>query len=178
MRRSINAVCLAVLMLVSAGCATLIAPPDPWAPLEQAFTAPVEELERGARNGDRSAQFSAAFLATYGLRGVEQHLRRAMTLRLEAGQPRSTMIMLYVPGVNGAPGRTMPQTVHLQGLDYGQIDAMDACGLALLENRASVGRIVCTDRVWDRLEPLARETGKVFRVTQAAADSAVSTPLP
>jgi hypothetical protein len=178
MRRSINTVCLAVLMLVSTGCATLIAPPDPWSPLEQAFTAPIEDLERGARTGDQAAQYSTAFLAAYGLRGVEQHRGRALTRRLEAGQPRSTTIMLYVPGVNGAPGRTMPQTVHLRGLDYDQIDAMDVCGLALLENRAAVGRIVCTDPVWDRLEPLARETGKAFRVGQAAADNAASTPLP
>jgi hypothetical protein len=134
---------LAALLLpvLLAGCATAGPSSTPLArlsPLVDALTAPVDEIAAGAERGEASAQYGLSVLAADGLRGVPKDPARAEQLRRRATSPKGNQaITQYIPGINGAPGRTaiinMPQyDPAMAGLPF-----MDGCVKALRTGKAA-----------------------------------------
>jgi hypothetical protein len=150
-------------------CASLIAPPDPQAPLVLALTEPIASLETRARHGENGAEYALAFLSRFGLRGVPQDDERARRLRAGAMSPTTLMITQYIAPVGGGTGRTHVIPITQPGYTAGQMALLDLCGLAALAGAETSGREICSPEGWDRVYPLAR---------QAVAESAASTPLP
>lgn len=140
----LNLIGLATALLLPAllaGCATggpSSAPLTGLSPLVDALNAPVEDLAAAAERGDASAQYGLSVLAADGLRGVPKDTARAEQLRRRATSPKSsTPITQYIPGINGAPGRTaiinLPQyDPAMAGLPF-----MDACVKALRTGKAA-----------------------------------------
>lgn len=89
-------------------------------PLMRAFSTRMDDLERQASSGDAGAQAALSVVKAEGLRGVAVDLAEAETLKKQAlSRTASTTITQYIPGVNGAPGRTalihVPGDASLQG---------------------------------------------------------------
>jgi len=139
--RIVTAVALACLAL--AGCTTVVSPAERNAPLRRALTEPIPELTRAADGGDRSAQYALSFLMRTGVRGVTPDPVRSEDLRSLAARPSSTVITQYIPGINGAPGRTSIIPITLPGLGDAEAQRMDLCGVALLTRQPQLGASVC-----------------------------------
>jgi len=76
-------------------------------PLMRAFSARMDDLTRQAANGDAGAQAALSIVKAEGLRGAPVELAEAETLKKQAlSRAAPTTITQYIPGVNGAPGRT------------------------------------------------------------------------
>ncbi len=128
------------LSLALAGCVTVQSPAERLSPLRLAFTEPVESLRTRAAS-EPEAQYALSFLTMHGLRGVPHHPYQALTLRQDAG-PRPIMIAQYIPGVNGAPGRTAMIPMNVGGWPFSPV-FLDQCGKAVLDGDPAVGAIRC-----------------------------------
>lgn len=141
--KGLAATCLALGLALQAGCAALVVPADPNGPLRMALTDPVEDLTRRADRGEGEAQYALSFLKRYGLRGVASDPAGATALRDQAARGRSLPITQYIPGINGAPGRTTLIYTILPGISGPRAHMMDLCGLSLVIGSAGPGSVAC-----------------------------------
>jgi hypothetical protein len=160
---------LALLTMFLGGCASLVAPADPAAPLELAFTAPVSELEARSDRGDNAARYALSFLSMNGLRGVAQDVERITDLRQRAAASTSYTITQYIPAVGGGTGRINLIPITQPGMSAQVMLTLDLCGLRLMRDAAATVEMFCPEGAAERLGPFAR---------QVAAASASRTPLP
>lgn len=135
----------ALLALVGA-CATsgaVDAPLSVFSPLAQAVERPVETLRSEAEAGDASAQYALSILAEHGLRGVPADRAAAADLRRRALAARGfTTITQYIPGLNGAPGRTAIINTPRYDLPGVQARLIDRCVAAVNAGKAA-GQAAC-----------------------------------
>lgn len=160
---------LALLTLSLGGCAALVTPVDPAAPLALAFSAPVPEIEARADRGDNAARYALSFLSMHGLRGVTPDAERIEELRRRAAASTSYTITQYIPAIGGGTGRINLIPITQPGMSEQTMMALDLCGLGLMRDRAAFVDLFCPEGAAERLGAAAR---------QAAADNAASTPLP
>jgi hypothetical protein len=138
-----KAALLAICLVLQAGCAALVTPADMNAPLRMALTDPVEDLTVRANRGEGSAQYALSFLKKYGLRGVEADPAATVALRAQAARGGTMPITQYIPGINGAPGRTNMIYVTLPGISPQRARLLDLCGLTLLTGLSGPGAAAC-----------------------------------
>lgn len=132
---------LILVAALAAGCAT-VSDTDPATavasdPLLAAFSTRIETLESQAQGGNPTAQLALSIVRAEGLRGVAPDPEAAGEWRrraLAAGAP--TAITQYIPGINGAPGRTALIMVPGRGLSAAGIRRVDDC-VAILNARSS-----------------------------------------
>ncbi|NBW08062.1 MAG: ankyrin repeat domain-containing protein [Caulobacteraceae bacterium] len=97
-------------------------------PLMLAFSSRIETLEDRSRANDQTAQIALAIVKAEGLRGVAPDPAGAADLRrraLAAGAP--TQITQYIPGINGAPGRTALIILPGHGFSATALRRIDGC---------------------------------------------------
>ena len=121
----------------------MVTPADMNAPLRMALTDPVDDLTRRADGGEGSAQYALSFLKKYGLRGVVPDPSGTEALRARAARGGTLPITQYIPGINGAPGRTSLIYVPLPGITAQRARLLDLCGLTLLTGLAGHGAAAC-----------------------------------
>ncbi|AYG94491.1 hypothetical protein D8I30_04315 [Brevundimonas naejangsanensis] len=126
-----------------AACTTAVDPIARNAPLKLAFAEPVESLRQRSDSGDREAQYALSFLMQGGLRGVERDALGAEALRARAGETRTQMTPIYVPGAKGSPGTTTMVPISSYGVSDAEARRMDACGAMLLLGEPALGGAVC-----------------------------------
>jgi len=141
--RGLAPVCLALGLVLQAGCAALVTPADPNRPLRMALTDPVDDLTRRADRGEGEAQYALSFLKKYGLRGMEVDREGVDVLRAGAARGGTMPITQYIPGINGAPGRVNMIYVTMPGISPQRARVMDVCGLSLLTGLAQYGAVAC-----------------------------------
>lgn len=134
---------LALGLLLQTGCASLVTPADMNAPLRMALTDPVEDLGRRADRGEGAAQYALSFLKKYGLRGVDSDPDGSEALRIQAARGGTMPIAQYIPGINGAPGRTSMIYVQMPGISAQRARLLDLCGLTLLTGMSGPGATMC-----------------------------------
>lgn len=140
MRSAFSGLLLGVIAALG-GCASTgggSAPLVGLSPLVEALTQPVEALRSEAEAGDASAQYGLSVLAADGLRGVPKDPETAKALRRRAVSPKgNTAVTQYIPGINGAPGRTAIINLPQYDPAMASLPFLDGCVEALRTGKVS-----------------------------------------
>lgn len=141
------------MALAAAGCAS--APPGSLSlselpdPLIRAFSTRLEVLEQQVVDGDTTAMMAMSVLKAEGLRGASLDPVGASELkRRSVAGSGPTQIVQYIPGINGAPGRTVPLMIPGDGR-MERARRMDACVAAL---KAGAADGPALDKLLDALD--------------------------
>lgn len=121
-----------VLAILVGGCATTLVEPGQahvdQDPLMMAFSTRMDALEAQAKGGSQGAQIALSIVQAEGLRGVTPDIAAAEEWRERArASSGPTQITQYIPGLNGAPGRTAIIMVPGRGLSAAGIQQIDDC---------------------------------------------------
>jgi hypothetical protein len=96
--------------------------------LEQALTAPVEDLLQEADEGQAQAQYALSVLYAYGARNLAADQAQAALMRRKAlGARGYTPITTYIAGLRGKPGRVAIINTPRYALNSVQVFRVDQC---------------------------------------------------
>ncbi len=144
----IKRACGLALAVALTGCATLSGQAGPNLNLlKMALTIPPNLLTARAEKGDARAQAALAIVYEYGLDRMSRDGGQATSLRQKATASRGyTPITQYIPGLNGAPGRTAIINIPNYGVPQAEIQRNRACADALDAGRDDASSIAaCGD---------------------------------
>lgn len=100
--------------------------------LRMALATPVATLSANAEHGDARSQFALSIVYQYGLYHTPRDGGEASRLRQKAMARRgTTSITQYIPGLNGAPGRTAIINVPEYGVTAFEARESLGCASAL-----------------------------------------------
>ena len=128
------------------GCATLVEPmsvieaQSSNTPIRVLLTTPITELEARA-DSDRIAAAALSLGYRYGMRDLPVDMDRAEDLWRKALRPvPATVITQYIPGVNGAPGRTVPIVIPSPNYETAFVRNAEVCAKVLERDPSVVTR--------------------------------------
>lgn len=138
--------------LAAAGCgAVAVAPVEGGVgadPLIRAFSVRLEDLDRQAAGGDTTALLALSIIKAEGLRGVSVDAAAAAELKRKAtARAAPITITQYIPGINGAPGRTALLNLPGDGQVRRMISETEAC-VSILKTRQG-GDLTLLDALMD-----------------------------
>ena len=117
-------------------------------PLIRLFSTRLDDLDRQVSNGDATALLAMSVIKSEGLRGIPVDVAAADELKRKAiARAAPITITQYIPGINGAPGRTALINLPGDGRIRQMVGETEAC-VSILKTRRG-GDLALLDSLMD-----------------------------